>query len=150
MNSLSVSPISTYELIMRRILAGLAILLLILLISLFIPAQSDGGHGRIGDVRMVVSELATALTAYHTEYGSYPEATDGELIKVLSGQNPKQIVFLETAPKQLDSSGRLIDPWGSRYRIAIPARGAKVKVWSIGPDKTDDQGREGSDDIGNS
>ena len=122
---------------------------LLVLFVIFGPQLGEGYSWRHSSVQNTAHQLATALTAYHTEYGTYPDATDGELIKVLSGQNPKQIIFLETAPKQLDSSGRLIDAWGSPYRIAIPARGAKVKVWSIGPNKTDDQGREDSDDIGN-
>lgn len=134
---------------MNPILRGAIIAIGLLALFVIFGPQLGEGHAGQSPVRDTVSHIATALTAYQTEYGSYPDATDGELIKILSGQNPKQIVFLETAPKQLDSSGRLIDAWGSPYRIAIPARGAKVKVWSIGPNKTDDQGREGSDDIGN-
>ena len=127
--------------------ATVAIVLLVLFV-IFGPQLGDGHAGQ-SPVRDTASQLATALTAYQTEYGAYPDATDGELIRVLSGRNPRQIVFLEVAPKQLDSAGRLIDPWGSPYRILLPARGTKVKVWSIGPDKTDNQGRTDSDDIGN-
>jgi type II secretory pathway pseudopilin PulG len=135
---------------MKTFLRVLAIaVVLYVLFVLFGPQLGDGLVGRHPLAQNSARQLATALTAYHTEYGTYPDATDGELIKILAGRNPKTIVFIETPLKQLDSSGRLIDPWGSPYRIAIPARGAKVKVWSIGPNKIDDQGREDSDDIGN-
>lgn len=88
-----------------------------------------------------VTQLATAVRAYYTEYGRYP--TDGTsdteidmttLIPILQGTettdpklNPREIVFFEGKQDTSESGGRygiqedgdFLDPWSSTYKLEV-------------------------------
>jgi hypothetical protein len=86
-----------------------------------------------------VVQIATAVTAYETEYGKLPGVTGAadpppgnvtsQFIKILTGEdtnnNPRGIVFIEVqeakpAAKRSGTNGTgFIDPWGNSYQIAI-------------------------------
>ena len=130
-----------------RTLGGLLIAMVIA--ALLFPV----GGGRPEDERGVTAKrdvlsLTTALKAYYTEYGKWPDFTgDGlfldenrqaQLLRTLCGKdeanNPRKIVFFEgkTATKVLGTRGQYrggfspetgayLDPQGHPYRIAIDA-----------------------------
>lgn len=78
-----------------------------------------------------VVQVATAVLAFHAEYGRLPATNDGfvggELLAALTGQrhplNPHRIVFLEVGEAGKKRSGLrdgvFVDPWGAPYRIAF-------------------------------
>jgi len=77
-----------------------------------------------------VSQIATAVVAYETEYGVLPTVTvsnvDSSLIETLTGNNTRKIVFLETSAWKkgkggTNSDGAFCDPWDSTnvYKIAV-------------------------------
>lgn len=77
-------------------------------------------------------QLASALRAYHGQYGKWPVLTNGTVVvdnnlrRILAGDhlvttapyqgNPHRTVFIEFNPKDLDGSGAVVDPWGNVYR----------------------------------
>jgi prepilin-type N-terminal cleavage/methylation domain-containing protein len=120
-------------------------------------------------------QLASAFRAYHGQYGKWPVVTnatvvvDNNLRRILSGDhrvttlpyqgNPHQTIFIEFNPKDLDSTGAVIDPWGNPYHCRFDHDGddevdnpfqpgtpvrATVLVWSPGADGLADTAGENS------
>jgi len=107
------------------------IVVLILLYVLLRPSVtvSTSYSGRTQAKNDVV-QIATAVTAFETEYGHLPGTNSGvvggELLTTLTGGNPtlnpRLIVFLEISPAKKGRSGIrdgvFVDPWGGPYQIA--------------------------------
>lgn len=128
---------------------GVLTLLLIIAGGLLFPAVSGPSRNPSRAVaRANASQLTSALKAYYTEYGRWPDVTDdgqfldearnARLMRILRApdevKNPQKIVFFEapTATKSKGSKGRfggglhpetsaLLDPWGNPYRILLDA-----------------------------
>lgn len=84
-------------------------------------------------------QIATAVTAYETEYGYLPTkpsndntisagAAAGEIISILANlttepDNPRQIVFIEVQDAKPKKSGitnnAFVDPWGGTYQVRL-------------------------------
>lgn len=106
-----------------------------ILASLALPAVNGAlDSARRTQAKNDVVQIATAVTAYETEYGKLPPVSanvDDGLVDILTGQdddeNPRKIVFLEVpsikagAKKsgQIDGTGDFLDPWGDPYKIAV-------------------------------
>jgi len=113
-----------------------------ILAGLLFPAVNGAiDSARRTQAKNDVVQIATAITAYETEYGRLPlpakTEVDGDLVRALIGlagntNNPRQIVFIEvgerkpaTAPagkggkSGTNASGNFVDPWGFPYNIAM-------------------------------
>ncbi len=110
-----------------------------ILAGLALPAISGAlDSARRTQAKNDVVQIATAITAYETEYGRLPGVTgsadfsgpvSSTLVQTLTGQdianNPRAIVFIEvqeanTPAKRSGTNGTgFIDPWGNAYQIAI-------------------------------
>jgi len=116
-----------------------------ILMSLLFPAVGSAiDAAKKAQAKNDVTQIATAVTAYYTEYGKLPpNGTDGTsptvdgtnaavtngiigtLMGTLTTNNPRQIVFLEVSDvttkkgKSGLSNGTFIDPWGNSYCIAL-------------------------------
>jgi len=108
-----------------------------ILMALLFPAVNGAlDAARKAQAKNDVTQIATAVIAYETEYGKLPPATtgqaiDGTLISALTGlttnDNPRKIVFLEVNLSKKGKSGvdsltsptKYLDPWGGSYIIAI-------------------------------
>ena len=103
---------------------------------LFAPLATDRGTpAREVRARSLAAQLETACFAYLTEYGTLPPTSENyRLIKILSEDNPRKIVFLNLRPIDLSPNGELLDPWGTPYRITFDSN-SKVHMVSAGPDK---------------
>lgn len=116
------------------ILALAALAILFLLASLLFPSVNGPGLGpaKKAQAKNDVTQIATAVMAYNTEYDHLPPIpinglVSGELISVLVGSNqalnPRNIQFIEISPakegKRGLQDGTFVDPWGGPYRIAI-------------------------------
>jgi Type II secretion system (T2SS), protein G len=93
-----------------------------------------------------VVSLAAAVKQYKAEYGSLPTGTEAEIVRALLGDNPRKIVFFEPRPKDLNADGELLDPWGTPYYFDFSDPKIQ-KIYSVGKNKSDDAGADGSDDI---
>ncbi|CAN5331524.1 hypothetical protein BH09VER1_BH09VER1_49400 [soil metagenome] len=108
----------------------LVVAVLVILGLLLYPMVNDPGiHGR-SSTRNDVTQIATAVNAFVTEYGVYPGtngAVGGDLLAVLTGStsslNPRKLVFLEVNVAKKNRSGItngvFVDPWGGAYQIAM-------------------------------
>jgi prepilin-type N-terminal cleavage/methylation domain-containing protein len=111
-----------------------------ILASLLFPAvQGALDSARKAQAKNDVVQIATAVTAYETEYGRLPTnvtTVNSTLVRILTGQddtgNPRKIVFMEVAERKpsnapagkagksgTNSSGDFVDPWGFSYAIAL-------------------------------
>lgn len=77
-----------------------------------------------------VNQVASAVKSYALGYGRLPESEN--VIAVLTGENPKRIVFFEakqaagTPPKNGLSGGQLFDPWGNPYMVLLAVESQHV------------------------
>lgn len=87
-----------------------------------------------------VAELALALKAYEGSFGGVPQGTIADICAALRGNNPHHDAIVEAY--EMNTNHEFIDPWGTAYRLQPEAR---LRVYSFGPNKTDEQGK--GDDI---
>ena len=97
------------------------------LVSLLFPAIKTALiKAEAAKAKTTVLSVATAFKAFKSEYGVWPStATAGaqalniSLFASTSG-NARNITFLDTASKDIDSSsGNILDPWKRSYYIAF-------------------------------
>jgi hypothetical protein len=69
-------------------------------------------------------------------------------MRAIRGANPKNIVFFVFEPKRFNSSGEFLDAWNTPFHIDV-SDPVHPRVHSSGPNRTDERGRDGSDDIVN-
>ena len=107
-----------------------------ILMSLLFPAVNNAiDAAKKAQAKNDVTQIATAVIAYETEYGRLPDTNsgaqnvDGDWLKALGGSNvsslnPRQIVFIEIQGAKKSKSGTnaggtFVDPWGGNYKIAF-------------------------------
>jgi prepilin-type N-terminal cleavage/methylation domain-containing protein len=122
------------------------IVIIAVLMGLAFPVfQSIQNQAKKTQAKNDLTQIVTAVSAFYTEYGKYPIATDDtpvanianllySLRAVASGANtddainPRKIAFLnvpdskdQTSPHSgiKSSDGQWYDPWGSTYKVAI-------------------------------
>lgn len=112
----------------------------ILMALLFPAVQNAIDAAKRAQAKNDVTQIATAVTAYITEYGKIPLSSAagsdttvkldtngdnvlGALIGVNSNLNPRGLVFLEvnTAKKSKSgiTNGVFVDPWGGAYYVTL-------------------------------
>ena len=106
-----------------------------ILMSLLFPAVNSAiDAAKKAQAKNDVTQIATAVIAYETEYGKLPDTNatvqdvSGDWLLALGGSNasslnPRQIVFIELAAAKKGKSGTnasgFVDPWGGKYKIAF-------------------------------
>jgi prepilin-type N-terminal cleavage/methylation domain-containing protein len=110
-----------------------------ILMSLLFPAVNGAiDAARKAQAKNDVTQIATAVIAYETEYGKLPlpanTSVDTALVSALIGasgntNNPRGIVFLEVGARKPDIPGKggksgtnssgFVDPWGNLYQITM-------------------------------
>lgn len=109
-----------------------------ILMALLFPAVNSAiDAARRAQAKNDVTQLATAITAYETEYGRLPGSGTSDFngkvtqsfmdILTASGSgtndNPRKIVFLEVNSWKKGKSGtngnNFADPWGGSYYVAL-------------------------------
>jgi len=107
-----------------------------ILMSLLFPAVNSAiDAAKKAQAKNDVTQIATAVIAYETEYGKLPNTTlapvkvADDWLKALGGSNisslnPRQIVFIELQGSKkgksgTNSSGEFVDPWGTNYYAAF-------------------------------
>ena len=144
-----------------------------MLVGLLFPAvQAALRKAEASKAKSTILSIATAFKAYDREYSGWPSgvSTTPQNVTTNLFTNPRGIVFLDVAIKDIDSSGNILDPWKNPYRVAFDPSGrssipnpftlpagtpatisADVIVWSIGPDgqSSDNGGTAGNIDSDN-
>jgi prepilin-type N-terminal cleavage/methylation domain-containing protein len=99
---------------------------------LFPAAQSAITSAQKTTAKNQAVQIATALTAYETEYGRLPASASGQFDNAMVAMlctsndavnNPRGLVFLEGVTwkkgKGGTNSSGYADPWGSVYQVAL-------------------------------
>ncbi|MFQ5493910.1 MAG: type II secretion system major pseudopilin GspG [Phycisphaerae bacterium] len=91
--------------------------------------------------------IAKALDAYNWHMGKFPDTDEG--LDALMQR--KDAVDDERYQGPYLNNDKVLDPWGSPYRYRSPGEinEESYDLWSIGKDREDNEGKEGSDDIKN-
>jgi hypothetical protein len=134
--------------ISRPILIAMIVVVVAVLLGLLFPATSspEAGQSPKAGAKTQVMGATAALKAYFTEYNEPLTGSNAQVMTVLRGQNARKIIFFDTRPQGYNSQGELIDPWGTPYRFDL-SKSEAPRVWSCGPNRKDEGGAEGSDDI---
>jgi len=90
--------------------------------------------------------FSKALDFYALEYGYHPEGSPSDLLRTLRGDNKRKIIFFVCTTRSMNASGEFIDPWGQPYHID-QSDPSSPRVYSSGPNRLDEHGAKGSDDI---
>lgn len=86
--------------------------------------------------RSARDDLATLdllLSEFRKHWNGNPVGENVEIAAALLGQNPKSLAYLPASGPFLDSSGRLIDRWGTPYFFHALS-GDRMEIRSAGPD----------------
>jgi prepilin-type N-terminal cleavage/methylation domain-containing protein len=117
-----------------------------ILAGLLFPAVNGAlDSARKAQAKNDVVQIATAVTAYETEYGRLPpdpgDSVTRAFIQTLTGEatndNPRTITFIEVGEAKGKKSGTnssgYVDPWGNIYKIALDDD-YDHELSSVGPD----------------
>lgn len=136
---------SGFTLIEVLLVAGI----LALLAAFAIPQlMNRGDKARVDITQAAVGRngsIAGALDHYRMDIGSYPE----DLTALYEA--PSDVEDKWEGPYMKGTFDELKDPWGNPYEYKMPGdvNEGSYDLWSIGKDRQDDRGKEGSDDIKN-
>jgi hypothetical protein len=121
----------------KRIFAGSTCYLLV-------PDDLKAGVIARRDVRRIVE----GIRLYYNENHAMPSTGNAAIIGVLNGGNANHMHYgVVFDPKRdFNEARELLDPWGTPYRIDT-SNPKFPWAYSCGPDKKDDGGAPGSDDI---
>ena len=139
-----------------------AISIIAVLVALLFPAIKIAMlKAETGKAKATVMSIASAFKAMDREYSGWPNITTSSYMDLATNlfSNPRGIVFLEIASRDISSDGYIMDPWKNRYRVAFDPSGANsitnpfsstsiipdnVIVWSRGPDGMTSDTTDGS------
>lgn len=129
--------------------------ILALLAAFAVPAlmgQAEKARIRLAEAAVGRNgPIAKGLDNFRFDVGRYPDSSEG-------------LAALYKAPSGLDDDGgqwkgpymngtpeELRDPWGNEYEYKSPGEVNEdgYDLWSRGPDRKDDGGKDGSDDLKN-
>jgi hypothetical protein len=128
----------------RKALLSIAIVGMLAVLGFFIAA-----HTKTEEMReeakhhktvALLQSLSQSLKAYETEYGltfdRYPFASNPQILKTLTGDNPRKIHFAEFAPQNMDPTGsQITDSWGTPIHFILRSD-ALPAIRSLGRDRT--------------
>lgn len=90
-------------------------------------------NARTSTLNEDVENLFIGLQRYKEVCGNYPVGNNAQIVKALTGTNPKNVIILVGRKTNLNSQGEMIDPWGTPLRIYFAGEGILIR--SAGPNK---------------
>jgi hypothetical protein len=100
----------------RVIFYGVATFFVVLLLAMLAPVHNYGGASKKVMCRIELSDLRTALNAYHDKYSNYPSGQNSNIVSSLAGDNPQKVVFLNFR-RTMEHPNEMADPWETPYQI---------------------------------
>jgi len=140
---------SGFTLIELLLVAGiLAVMAAFLVPNLF----KQGDKANVNVAKSAVGRsgsIATALDLYRVDMGVYPETDEGLAALFHSSSDVDDERY--DGPYMRGTYPELNDPWGSPFEYKSPGDVNEdgYDLWSLGKDRKDDGGKEGSDDVKN-
>lgn len=101
----------------RVIFYGLALPVIIVLVGLLLPfaRPSRGPHPPENRIHTDAVSIEMAVQQYEIAVGERPHGDNPEVFRALLGTNALGLALL--SPGRINTSGEMLDPWGSPYRI---------------------------------
>ncbi len=83
--------------------------------------------------------IALNIRHYSQRFGGNPVGSNAEIVKEMTGGNPKGATYLPPELKCLNDQGELIDTWGTPYffhqnaanYMEVRSAGPDMKLWTI-------------------
>ncbi len=114
-------------------------LMLVLLLAVLAAVLPTGGRtqAKIAKTKNIMLQIDNAFVTYGVEYDDHlPPAKDqAGLIKNLTKDNPRGIVFLSLEAKDINAQGEALDAWGTPLHMTV-VDSQHLEIRSAGPDKT--------------
>lgn len=83
----------------------------------------------------VIENMRSALRQYHARFRENPVGDNAEITRLLSGENPRQAVFLQSEDGlRVNGQGQIIDHWGTPFFFHALSRN-EMEIRSAGPDR---------------
>ena len=81
-----------------------------------------------------LNNVSLMVRNYRTLMGENPIGTNAEIMRAITGANPKGAKLGPPEGQTLNSNGELIDRWGTPY-FFHQLSSTRMEVWSAGPDR---------------
>ena len=82
----------------------------------------------------VLENMRNVFRQYNLRYHENPVGDNAEITRILSGENPKQVIFLQPDDgTRVNARGELVDNWGTPYFFHQLSR-SEMEIRSAGPD----------------
>jgi hypothetical protein len=117
----------------RVIFYGVATFFVVLLLAMLAPVHNYGGASKKVMCRIELSDLRTALNAYHDKYSNYPIGENSNIVSALAGDNSQKTVFLNFR-RTMEHPNEMVDPWETPYQIEFFQQ-TNFVIRSAGKDK---------------
>ena len=117
----------------RLVFYGLVILVIGFLLALLAPVHVNHAPRKNVLCRFELSDLKTALNAYHDKYSDYPTGENSNIVRMLTGGNPQKIMFLNFR-RSSEHPDEMLDPWETPYQIQFSQQ-TNFVIRSAGKDK---------------
>jgi len=83
---------------------------------------------------VVLENVRGVFRQYHLRFHENPVGDNAEITRALTGENPKQVVFLQSDDgMRVNARGELVDNWGTPYFFHQLSR-TEMEIRSAGPD----------------
>ena len=82
----------------------------------------------------VLENMRSVFRQYQLRFHENPVGDNAEITRILSGENPNQVVFLQPDDgMKVNARGELVDNWGTPYFFHQLSR-SEMEIRSAGPD----------------
>jgi Type II secretion system (T2SS), protein G len=115
-----------------NVLVGFALLCLCLYCFVF-PFLGGGGHAKIPRAQTDEEQLSIGIQSYGQVFGSYPTGENSNVVRMLIGDNPRKMVFLNFR-RPAKHPNEMVDPWETPYQIEF-SKQTNFIIRSAGKDK---------------
>ncbi|HXF10551.1 MAG TPA: hypothetical protein VN625_07170 [Desulfuromonadaceae bacterium] len=83
----------------------------------------------------VMENMRSVIRLYGSQFGGNPVGNNTEITAALTGNNPKQVNFIQPdSGLRLSDKGELVDPWGTPF-FFHQLSGTVMEIHSAGPDR---------------
>lgn len=83
----------------------------------------------------ILENMRAAVRLYYAQFRENPVGDNAEISRALTGENPKQVVFVQPEDGlKLNSLGQMIDHWGTPIFFHSLSR-SEMEIRSAGPDR---------------
>ncbi|MEM7384212.1 MAG: type II secretion system protein GspG [Verrucomicrobiota bacterium] len=91
---------------------------------------NDPGQTAAGDVAI----LHQVFRQFRRLYQTNPVGDESEILRALTGANPKQVAFIPPDSPHISLAGQLIDRWGNPF-VFHAQSATEIEIRSMGPDE---------------